>query len=175
MPVACLFNNWIEVRSDAAKICTSQRRPIPQREDSIGPWLDNISFLAWLGSLTTSTLIYFFGRDDVAFKFDKTAIIYLLITFLVAEHGYWVVDRVVGTLLQRFKTQGEIDLEREDYVLRRKHLSDMPGLVWDHSSEDTMENVSSDEHGFWRRRGIEGTMIDAKEVLSRGRKGRKVQ
>src|SRR5208282_4094520 len=33
IPLACVVNNWIEVRSDSAKICTSRRRPIPHRSD----------------------------------------------------------------------------------------------------------------------------------------------
>ena len=40
--VMALINNWLEMRSDAFKIATHFRRPIPIRTDSIGPWLDTL-------------------------------------------------------------------------------------------------------------------------------------
>jgi len=33
-------NNWIELRSDAVKMCINYRRPFPQRSENIGPWID---------------------------------------------------------------------------------------------------------------------------------------
>lgn len=37
-----LLNNWLEVRSDAFKIATHGRRPLPVRVDTIGPWLESM-------------------------------------------------------------------------------------------------------------------------------------
>ena len=37
-----LLNNWLELRSDALKITTHCRRPVPSRTDTIGPWLDSL-------------------------------------------------------------------------------------------------------------------------------------
>ena len=179
IPFACFINNWMEVRADSAKICTSRRRPVPHRGDSIGPWLDNISFLAWLGSLTTCTLIYLFRGDDTVFQFDKTTIIYLLVTFVMAEHGYWIVDRVVGTVLERFKTDSEVNVMREDYVLRRKQLRDI-GLVMDQNFKKSAPGErkivpDGGPPGFWRGRGVECTVYEGKEFLSRGWNRRKTQ
>lgn len=36
-PLCFLINNWVELRSDAVKICFEMRRPIPLRSDTIGP------------------------------------------------------------------------------------------------------------------------------------------
>lgn len=73
-----LLNNWLELRSDAFKMTTHTRRPIPARVDTIGPWLENLvgefnkqyfgyltpfilqSFVAWLSALTNSALVYLF-------------------------------------------------------------------------------------------------------------------
>lgn len=57
-PVAALVNNFFEIRGDAFKLCTTLRRPVPTRADSIGPWLDALSFLCYLGALTNASLIY---------------------------------------------------------------------------------------------------------------------
>lgn len=40
-PVSFIINNWVELRSDAVKICVEMQRPTPLRADSIGPWLDS--------------------------------------------------------------------------------------------------------------------------------------
>lgn len=55
-----LLNNILELRSDAFKMTVHNRRPIPFRTDTIGPWLDALTFLTWLGALTNSALVYLF-------------------------------------------------------------------------------------------------------------------
>ncbi|GAA5975577.1 hypothetical protein JCM11641_003539 [Rhodosporidiobolus odoratus] len=59
-PLWSLINNFFEIRSDAFKLTTQARRPIPARAESIGPWLDVLGFLSYLGALTTSSLIYLY-------------------------------------------------------------------------------------------------------------------
>src|SRR5579859_5565560 len=83
IPLACLVNNWFEVRTDSVNICTSCRQPIPHRTDSIGPWLDNISFLAWLGSLTSHTLICLFRGEGKA-EFNTTSVVHTLLALFIA-------------------------------------------------------------------------------------------
>jgi hypothetical protein len=55
-----LLNNFLELRSDAFKMTVHHRRPVPQRTDTIGPWLDALTFLTWLGALTNAALVYLF-------------------------------------------------------------------------------------------------------------------
>lgn len=55
-----LLNNFLELRSDAFKMTVHNRRPIPARTDTIGPWLDTLTFLTWLSALTNSALVYLF-------------------------------------------------------------------------------------------------------------------
>jgi anoctamin-10 len=59
-PVMALINNIFELKSDAFKITVHHRRPIPNRTDTIGPWLDALNFLTWLSALTNSALVYLF-------------------------------------------------------------------------------------------------------------------
>ncbi|KAF9461505.1 calcium-activated chloride channel-domain-containing protein [Collybia nuda] len=59
-PVMALLNNFLELRSDAFKMTVHNRRPIPARTDTIGPWLDTLTFLTWLSALTNSSLVYLF-------------------------------------------------------------------------------------------------------------------
>ena len=59
--VMVFINNIFELPSDAFKIAVHNRRAIPSRTDTIGPWLDVLTFLAWLGALTNSALVYLFS------------------------------------------------------------------------------------------------------------------
>ncbi|EIW81754.1 DUF590-domain-containing protein [Coniophora puteana RWD-64-598 SS2] len=59
-PVMAYVNNFFEARSDAFKITVHTRRPVPIRTDTIGPWLDALTFLTWLAALTNSALVYLF-------------------------------------------------------------------------------------------------------------------
>ncbi|RDB23782.1 hypothetical protein Hypma_008903 [Hypsizygus marmoreus] len=59
-PAMSLLNNFLELRSDAFKMTVHNRRPMPSRTDTIGPWLDALTFLTWLAALTNSALVYLF-------------------------------------------------------------------------------------------------------------------
>lgn len=41
-PVFALINNYIELRSDAIKICKHVRRPVGTRVETIGAWLQTL-------------------------------------------------------------------------------------------------------------------------------------
>ncbi|GJJ11388.1 hypothetical protein Clacol_005621 [Clathrus columnatus] len=65
-PVMAFLNNWLEMRSDAFKIMTHSRRPLPKRVESIGAWLDCMAFISWLGTLTNAALVYLFHPEKHA-------------------------------------------------------------------------------------------------------------
>lgn len=151
----------------------SYRRPIPERGDSIGPWLNNIKFLSWLGSLTTSTLVYLFQGGDFNLQCNKTTMIYLLVTILIAEHGYWVFDRAIGALSKRVRTTGEISVRKEEYSIRRRYLDNIGlGVSQFIGGDDTKIKrelaLTDDPIGFWGEKSVEGAVTDGREILSRG-------
>lgn len=83
-PVFAFINNYVELRTDALKICKHVRRPIGDRVESIGSWLQTLvshsiqtslqpveglhrkralmlqSIISWIGAATNATLIYLF-------------------------------------------------------------------------------------------------------------------
>ncbi|KAH7106088.1 calcium-activated chloride channel-domain-containing protein [Auriculariales sp. MPI-PUGE-AT-0066] len=62
-PVMAFLNNWLELRGDAFKIVKNYRRPIPNRTDTIGPWLEALGFISWLAALTNAALVYMFHPE----------------------------------------------------------------------------------------------------------------
>ena len=123
---ACSFlvNNWIELRSDAAKICLEMQRPTPYRADSIGPWLDSLGFLTWLGSITTAALVYMFSNDGLGPDGNPSTIQgwALLLAIFCSEHIYLVVRLAVRFAISKIDSPGQQKEHNERFMVRKKYL-----------------------------------------------------
>jgi anoctamin-10 len=120
-----LLNNVIEFPSDAFKIVTHFRRPIPHRTDTIGPWLDCLSFLAWLSALTNSALVYLFHPRSGTVETAPLSITHMqdvlaraLFIALAASHGYIVLRAAVRHVLERALWYGSPEKARLDASAR---------------------------------------------------------
>ncbi|KAL2255435.1 hypothetical protein VTK26DRAFT_3391 [Humicola hyalothermophila] len=129
---ACSFlvNNWVEARSDAMKITTNCKRPIPWRADSIGPWLDSLGFLSWLGSITSAALVFLFsGSKDGTARLDGSPWDIcgwaLLLAILFAEHVYLAVQLVVRGVVRKLDSPGLRKERSQRFAIRKKLLERM--------------------------------------------------
>ncbi|KAK4152505.1 Anoctamin-10 [Chaetomidium leptoderma] len=150
---ACSFlvNNWVEARSDAMKIATNCQRPIPWRADSIGPWLNALGFLAWLGSITSAALVFLFhhggghksgGLDLEGSPWDIRGWA-LLLSILFAEHLYLLVQIVVRGVIRKLDSPGLLKEKKERFVMRKKLLERM--VERDVSAEASGPGISAGE------------------------------
>ncbi|EXA47947.1 hypothetical protein FOQG_05560 [Fusarium oxysporum f. sp. raphani 54005] len=155
---ACCFlvNNWVELRSDALKIATSSRRPIPWRTDSIGPWLTALSFISWLGSITSSAIVYLCSGARGNGSHGEPSPLKawgLLLSILLAEHFYLVVQLAVRFVLSKLDSPGVQKERKERFLMKRKLLeenigqgaseeSSVPGI--DHSEKITREALEEE-------------------------------
>ncbi|KAJ3917573.1 calcium-activated chloride channel-domain-containing protein [Lentinula edodes] len=78
-PFFALLNNVLEMRKDAFRIANHERRPIPERTESIGPWLDVLEFLGWGSAIVNVILVGLFcpssqtdERGKCGYLFDLT-------------------------------------------------------------------------------------------------------
>ncbi|KAH9921713.1 DUF590-domain-containing protein [Epithele typhae] len=139
--VMSLLNNWLELRSDAFKITVHVRRPIPTRADTIGPWLDTLTFLTWLAALTNSALVYLFrpgdqckpvgsslsrlsgtDRDTAA---EQQLLVSALLVAFSASHGYILVRMLVRHALERVLWRGsaeEREAEKVETAVKAEYL-----------------------------------------------------
>ena len=128
---ACSFlvNNWVELRSDAVKICVEMQRPTPHRADSIGPWLDSLGFLAWFGSITTAALVYLFSNDGSGPGGTPGAIKgwALLLSILFSEHLYLLVRWGVRHVLSKIDSPGMQKERHERFQVRKRYLQETIG------------------------------------------------
>lgn len=124
VPLAFLVNNWVELRSDFFKICIECRRPTPRRADSIGPWLDSLGFLSWLGSITSAALVYMFSNDDLGPDGTPAQIKGwgLLLAIFFSEHLYLLIRSVVQVFMSKIETASTRKERADRYLLRKGHL-----------------------------------------------------
>lgn len=133
-PVCAFLNDIVELRTDAAKLCQNMRRPVPMRADSIGPWADNLSFLTWLGSLTTGSITYLLRGDAASTK----PFLHMIAICLFAEHAYLALRKVISTVMSRFSNTTEIQIKQEELSIRRQYLSRLTSV--DQPSAEIVED-----------------------------------
>ncbi|KAK3391065.1 calcium-activated chloride channel-domain-containing protein [Podospora didyma] len=189
---ACSFliNNWVEARSDAMKIAISSQRPIPWRADSIGPWLNSLGFLSWLGSVTSAAIVFLFnkskhGPDGSPWDISGWA---LLLSILVAEHVYLVVQLLVRGAIRKMDSPGLQKERAERFTMRKQLLEQMldqdvtdkshgPGMsggekITRATLEEEARQISIKGNGspddlFWQRqRGASETIQIGRSLIS---------
>lgn len=128
-PCCFLVNNWVELRSDAMKIAMSARRPIPWRADSIGPWLNTIGMLSWLGSVTSSAIVCLCsGSQSGSFGTKSQFTVWgLLLSILFAEHFYFVAQIVVRLVMDSIESPGLQKERKERFQIKKQMLQDHLG------------------------------------------------
>ncbi|KAI8936796.1 hypothetical protein NX059_006039 [Plenodomus lindquistii] len=187
--VSFLINNWIELRADAMKICVEMRRPTPWRADTIGPWLDSLSFLTWLGSLTTSALVHMFWNDRTGPDGNPSNIQLwaLLLTVFFSEHLFILFRWGVRIVLSKLDSPGLQKERRERYLVRKKYfeenltslekmprLSESGGEISRKSLEEDARQgslrESTPEMRFWgRQRGWRESVAVARGLIEQAR------
>ena len=129
VPVCYLINNWIELRSDAVKIAIEMQRPTPHRADGIGPWLDSLTFLAWLGSITSAAIVYLFHGGELGPGGTPASIKgwVLLLAIIFSEHVYLVVRLIVRLVISRMDSPGMAKERAERFMVRKRYLEEQFG------------------------------------------------
>jgi anoctamin-10 len=126
VPVSFLINNWIELRADAVKICVEMQRPTPWRADTIGPWLDSLGFLSWLGSITMAALVYLYSNDGLGPDGSPTAIKgwALLLTIFFSEHLYLGLRWAIAFAIGKIDSPGRQKERKERFAIRQKFFEE---------------------------------------------------
>lgn len=163
MPIGFLVNNWIELRSDFLKICIEHQRPSPARTDGIGPWVQNLAFLTWLGSISTAAIVHLFGPSAAGSEGFKSSDWWTLpVTIVVSEHVFLALRATVQAVLQRMGSE-HIRKERDAAYLRRKkyldelesNKSEMLGLGAEQRERRKSVLMTADNM-FWKRQVEDG-------------------
>ncbi|OCL05784.1 DUF590-domain-containing protein [Glonium stellatum] len=124
--VSFLINDWVELRADAIKICIEMQRPTPWRADTIGPWLDSLSFLTWLGSITAAALVYLFSNDGLGPDGNPSTIKgwALLLTIFLSEHVFLLLRWSVRIAISKLDSPGRQKERRERFLVRKQYFEE---------------------------------------------------
>lgn len=173
--VSFLINNWIELRSDAAKICVEMKRPVPHRADSIGPWLNNLGFLSWMGSISSAALIYLFSDSAQGPNGSPHSLTLwgVLMAILFSEHVYFATSYLVRMAMSKLESPGLLQERRERFLVRRRFLQESLGV--DEETElSALEEKASFERGegeegkFWgKQKGPRGAVEVGREIIGK--------
>ncbi|KAF9357751.1 hypothetical protein BGX26_003147 [Mortierella sp. AD094] len=130
----CAFvNNFVELRSDAAKIAYNSRRPIPSRADSIGPWIDNLHRITWFSSLTNASILYLFhGAEHVG---PRLSFGMLLLWLLVSEHAYLGLRSILSLVLKSVPTEAELHARKKEFGVKSSWLTRLSSAIGASSAE----------------------------------------
>ncbi|KAL4912745.1 calcium-activated chloride channel-domain-containing protein [Aspergillus aurantiobrunneus] len=112
-----LVNNWLELRGDFFKLSLECQRPPPIRSDSIGPSLQGLEVLSWLGTLSTAAIVYLY-RGGMAEVHASS----LLLTILVAEWAYLGMRFAVSTGLRKALSGTLRRKAAKRYAMRKGYL-----------------------------------------------------
>lgn len=196
-PISFLINNWVELRTDAMKICVETKRPTPWRADSIGPWLDSLGFLTWFGSITTAAISYMFANGGTGPDGEPAGIRgwALLLAVFFLEHAYFLVRWGARVFVSKLDSPGRQKERAEHFQVRRRYLQEtnlmqqaarVAPTQKDKISRSSLEeearqstlNTSHLEERFWKRqRGWEeslsaGVNLIQKAAAEEGKKER---
>ena len=192
VPVSFIINNWIELRSDAVKICVEMQRPIPYRADGIGPWIDNLGFLVWLGSITNAALVYLFSNDGLGPDGTPATIKgwALLLSVFLSEHIYLVVRLAVRFIISKLDSPGMEKEKAELYLVRKRYLEESVGededgmdLPTSAPRDEPITRASLEEDArqgslrtsnladkLWgRQRGVQESLVVGKNLIEKGK------
>lgn len=101
--LSSFINNWIELRSDAVKMCINYRRPFPSRSDNIGPWFRMLMILSWLSSITNAWFVcvfrYWEAKEKGKAAIDFGNLVRTLSVIIICEHLYFFVKFMFETFL----------------------------------------------------------------------------
>lgn len=169
-PVFALINNYFELRSDAVKISKHVQRPLGDRVETIGTWLDALSIIAWMGAWTSATLIELFrprqsllgvrktvanllASHDAAPTFQQVVPTLIPVAFyaLAASHGYFVLRAIVNAVAERVYWRGSPEEQAEEQARTNMSKTGVEDVIDAH--EDMQEKVHyTFAHGdatFW--------------------------
>ncbi|TQV90702.1 plasma membrane channel protein [Cordyceps javanica] len=164
IPLGFLINNWIELRSDFAKICIEHQRPNPVRADGVGPWNMSLDILTWIGSISTGAIVHIFGGADGIVINKNWAT--LPVTIFVSEHILLLLRAVTRGVFEKLGSE-QIRRERaERYARRLAHLDEIEankraGLHLSVAERERRKSVlvTGDEK-FWTKQVEDGASAD---------------
>lgn len=129
--VLALANNTIEVRSDAFKMLTVFRRPVPHQARGIGPWLRVLEAFSYAGVATNCAYAAITLLDDGEAAMGAlpagASATFVLGAVVAAEHALYVCKALVEVLVPPLPSAVREELARERFAEREAERARVGG------------------------------------------------
>ncbi|XP_019619583.1 PREDICTED: anoctamin-8-like isoform X1 [Branchiostoma belcheri] len=116
--MCALLNNVIEIRSDAFKLCTSQR-PFGQRVENIGMWQDVMEVMGMLAVIVNCALLVMSGQMQHMFPGLSTT--QLIIMAVVVEHALIALKFILSYAIPDIPEWVEKEMAKVEFKRRQAH------------------------------------------------------
>jgi len=89
----------------------------------------NLAFLSWMGSISSTILIYLFSDSAAAVGTPKDLTLWgVLAAIVFSEHLYFATRLAVRTALSKLDSPGLLKERRERFLVRRRFLQESLGV-----------------------------------------------
>lgn len=114
--LVALCNNFIEIRSDAFKLCLNSRKPSGfQMAKGIGFWQDIFTILSMISVLTNGALLVFTSKQ-LNHIFPTLDNMYKLLIVVTVEHFILLIRFFLNKMIPEFPEWIEILIKRRQYL-----------------------------------------------------------
>lgn len=125
--------------------------------DTIGPWLDCLTLITWLGALSNAALVYIFrpaaasaGRAtalDTAGMTRTQLLSHAVLVALCASHGYIILRTAIRHVLNRVLGSGRStdSAKKAELEIKEAYLQNFS----DDGGKITEGSTLSEENSFW--------------------------
>ncbi|CAL1532334.1 unnamed protein product [Lymnaea stagnalis] len=112
-----LINNFIEIRTDAFKLCRIFQRPFAQSASSIGAWQPAFEVIGLISVITNCALI---GMDPEVQKLLPSSIspVNMVLIFVAAEHIIFAIKASVAILIPDVPKWISLQIARQEYAAK---------------------------------------------------------
>lgn len=140
LPIAsfvCLVSNYIEIRSDAYKLLTATRRPIPSGAEDIGTWMSIFNLTATICVVTNAGLVVF--TMNVLDSYSLYARMWVFVSF---QWFCFIAQYIIQELIPDVPLEVEIQMKRSKFITD-KLIQNIP----DDNDEVDIKPSTSNEFG----------------------------
>lgn len=174
-----LLGDWLELRSDALKICHEMKRPIPCRFDSFGPWRHLLSIIAGFSILCSAALIHLFSNYKLNIETTPWSIqtTNLLLALVISETLYLFTRFLIRIVLGHIESSGLKRNHNDQYLLRKCLLEESfaSGVEVDEAIKNMEADLEMEKKGengsdkFWLGQGVlRDTIRNGVAIFARG-------
>jgi hypothetical protein len=146
-PLLALINNIFEIRIDAVKFCTVNRRPRFRQSEDIGAWYEVLNILGFLAVITNATMITFVG-SQLGEEHEKGGpeVESRGINLRIYSQRLWTLSVLIehGVMIMRIAIM-KLSPENPEWIAEAKDTLEYRSRQWENKVEQLLREQKTSE------------------------------